>query len=285
MAYLPLILLVSAALFSGATVLSIVIAIRARREHRNTIFPVVREMEGLKTRRAIIASVIFLILTALTIGGWMATQKNPANILMAKEATLQTQTPQQILEVNSEPNNETGPVTESNAEQEEIDPTGSSDNPSNAPQIVGSTVIVTPDPTAPPTPSPQPEPTSSPTAAPTPSRKISSLPAPEGSSLGPITFGAEITEQQEALNPTEIFSIETEAIYAVFPYRGMKNGLPFTTIWYYQDKELAREEFDWSWGYSGRSFVFIKPRNPGTYKVELKIGDEIKASGVFEVMP
>ena len=76
MAYLPLILLLMAALFSGFTVLSVVIANRSRREEQNTIFPIVREMEGIRARWARIFAISLSTVSALSIGGWVATQSD-----------------------------------------------------------------------------------------------------------------------------------------------------------------------------------------------------------------
>lgn len=281
MAYLSLTLLVLAALFSGATVLAIIIALRAAKEQRNTIFPIVRESAGIKAKRALVTAALFLLLAAITIGGWTATQQNPDNVLQAHEATQQalaqeidTSAAEVASASEDQPTQETQPVA--------------TETPAPA-QITGSTVILTPEPTATASPTPQPAaPTVAPTDTPLPPTSTSNpspIPAPPGSSIGPISFALDITDRREAVNPTTSFSNTTDKIYAVFPYSGMKNGTLFSAVWSYQGREIMRDEFNWEWGITDRSYIFIRPVGAGTYKVEFFVGTELKADGEFEVIP
>jgi len=270
MPYLSLTLLISAALFSGLTVLFILLTIRSRREHKNTIFPVVREMEGIKAKRFVIASGVFLALAALSIGGWIATQQDPKNILIAKEATQQA-TLQQTRAIVT-PALSPSPVaptqqviSESQAAQGQVNPTAPPPTPTSAPTVTNATVV---------------------TATPaTPAKKTSPVPAPDGVSMGPIVFSSSVNDKREAENPTDVFDTQANKVYAAFPYRGMKNGVPFSVIWYYQNGEIARDDFEWDWGSKGQSYFFVKLRNAGVYKVEFRINDKIIAEGSFKVTP
>ncbi|MEM7033876.1 MAG: hypothetical protein AAF629_30320, partial [Chloroflexota bacterium] len=78
MAYLPLILLFAAALSSGVAVLLFTIYLRSSREKRNTIFPVVRETEALRATWARLGFILFAIVSAISAGGWFATQQRLA---------------------------------------------------------------------------------------------------------------------------------------------------------------------------------------------------------------
>lgn len=77
MASLPTILLVLAAVSVGATVIAILIAMRSAREARSAIFPIVREEETIRARRARIATFLLSATTALFLGGWLATLPLP----------------------------------------------------------------------------------------------------------------------------------------------------------------------------------------------------------------
>ena len=69
---LPTILLILAATSIGATVISILIAFRSEREARSAIFPIVREEETIRARRARIYIFAWSAITALFLGGWLA---------------------------------------------------------------------------------------------------------------------------------------------------------------------------------------------------------------------
>jgi len=72
MASLPTILLILAALSMGATVIAGLIAFRSQREATSAIFPIVREEEINRARRARISIFVWIAITALFIGGWLA---------------------------------------------------------------------------------------------------------------------------------------------------------------------------------------------------------------------
>lgn len=259
MAMLPLVLLIVSALFVGATVIAIITAMRSLRERRITIFPVVKETETLRAKRALLVAGIFAVLAATAIGGWAATQRQPENILRARAATEQARA-----EISA------APTAIPTATATPIPP-----NPAPAaPTIVGVSTIITPQPTATPTDTPP---------SPTPRIAANGTPLPANLSMGPISFALKVSDRREAIDPAETFNTLPERIYAVFPYSGMKNGLPFSVIWYYQDVELIRNDYVWEWGTTDRSFAFIKPVGLGTYRVELRVAGTTVAENSFEI--
>jgi hypothetical protein len=81
---LPTILLILAALSLGATVIAVMIALRSQREASSAIFPIVREEETLRARRARLSIFVWIAVTALFLGGWLATlRQNGASSEMA----------------------------------------------------------------------------------------------------------------------------------------------------------------------------------------------------------
>lgn len=312
--YLPLILLVSVALLSGATVVSIVIAFRATREYHNTIFPIVQEVEGIKARRARIAIIVFLLLTGITAGAWVATQRNPETMLVAmavgeRPAQRQILAPAPSTVMNSSDTSALPNETVENIAVEDISaPTDELVFPVAAtpPPVVNILDAPTNHPESSPS---QPEvvlATSTPTieavAASPVSKSAVTLksreeaPAlaiqaeesvsnflPRDIKIGPISFATRIDDRREAIDPSSVFDATAETIYAVFPYEGMKNGLLMSVIWYYQGREFLRDEYEWRWGSTDRSYAFVRPHGMGDYKVEIKIGSETLATGEFTV--
>jgi hypothetical protein len=69
---LPTILLILAALSVGATIIAAMVAFRSSREAQSAIFPIVKEEEANRARRARISIFIWLAITALLMGGWLA---------------------------------------------------------------------------------------------------------------------------------------------------------------------------------------------------------------------
>lgn len=270
-ALLPLILLFATALFAGGIVLSLVIAFRAWRERRITIFPMVAESESLRMKRALFGASIFLVLSALSIGGWAASLRSPQNPLRAEKpapaAALPSDTP--------------APTATAILSTPAPAPT---DTPFPTAVIVGSSTIITPEPTAAPTTAPTPPPPSAVAntnaAIPAPA----AAPLPAGLSVGPISFAINVSDRREPIDPAQRFDSVPARIYAVFPYQGMKNDLPFSVIWYYQNAELIRDEYVWEWGSTDRSFSFISPVGPGAYRVEIRVNNTPVAENSFEIV-
>jgi hypothetical protein len=306
--YLPLILLVSVALFSGAMVVSIVIAFRATREHHNTIFPIVQEVEGIKARRARIAIVVFLLLTGITAGAWVATQRNPETMLVAV-AAVERPAPTPSTVMNSPDTSALPNETVENIAVEDI----SARTDEQVASVAATPPLVVNILDAPPNP-----PESVPsrpevvlaTSTPTPEATVASpasesavtlksgeeAPAlviqaeepvsnfsPRDIRVGPISFATKINNRNEAIDPSSVFDATAERVYAVIPYEGMKNGLLMSVIWYYQGREFLRDEYEWRWGNADRSYAYVRPNGTGDYKVEIKIGSETLATGKFTV--
>jgi hypothetical protein len=101
--------------------------------------------------------------------------------------------------------------------------------------------------------------------------------------MGPIAFTAEINDRREPINSTTVFSDTVSRVYAAFPYNGMRNGLTWTHVWYFNDAEFSRGEETWKWGSADRSYVFTKLVGSGEYRLELLVNDELVASGAFTV--
>lgn len=267
MATLPAILLTLAAISMGATVISIIIVIRSTREARSTIFPIVREEEAIRARRARWFTIVAVSLTALFLGGWLAT-------------TFRFTSSDQITQ-----------VTET-VETKQPEPTFT-------PEPTSTQIVIIVDQTATVTATPSPLPTEtavptqplepSPTAAETETTEEAEtgeeveIALPAGVTVGPIQFATAVNDNVEPVNPQESFTTDIENIYAVFPYRGMENGLDVKAVWYQNGVELLRNESEWEWGSQGRFYTWIRPPGQGEYKLEVYVNDSVLATGLFEI--
>ena len=343
MATLPNILLLLVALSVGATVIAALIAFRSQREASIAIFPIVREEQASRAQRARISIFVWIAITALFLGGWLATLRlssppapttervqlldQPATNAPQEVAAIQpistdTRVPEPTPTQVEQPE-QPDPQTEVNAVEPEPVPTDTPLPLTNTPTAIPPT----PSPTHTNTPSPEPTSTPSPTdtavpptdtpvpatetSIPTVEPTVTSTqepdaptstatranirpeeaavvvssrtPAPDGVRLGPIRFATELTDDMEPVDPGALFPDGTRKIYAVFPYKGMSQGLDFRAIWYKNGTEVAREEGDWVWGSRARSFIFFSSQGEGLYKLELWVNDTVVATKLFEI--
>lgn len=310
MAYLPLILLLLVAFFSAVTTVALIISLRAHREYRNTIFPVVREVEAFRVRQARVVALISLVLAVAAFGGWFTSQQRSNSFLsntLLVRPVLPTDsfgnTTQAVitatLSLDASPTPSSDLIVQATVTSDIFSPV-----PSESPTVTETAtptpmlVTVVPDVTMTPNSTPIPTSTSIPPSAtataaevisptqaisPTPTPELPDVDVPVGASLGPLDFAEAISDDRRPIDPAQSFPADTERIYVVFPYEGMRNGLPLTIIWYYQGQEFLRDAYEWSWGSSDRSFAFISPVGSGDYQVELKIGQQTLAQGSFVV--
>jgi hypothetical protein len=324
---LPTILLILAAIGIGATVISVIIAFRSDREARSAIFPIVREEETLRAKRARIYIFIWAAITALFLGGWLASlQVLDDAPLIADAPVARPEQTETVTTVTEQPTQamESSPTSQAIGEQATSQETALADNPAPIATILTlSASAVTPPPpevpaaqpstdtplppppatdTAipatvsptdtplPPTATNTPAPTATYTPTPTPLSAAFAVPttgprtpAPSGARMGPIQFATQITENVEPINPGDLFDEGADRIYAVFPYRGMVDGVAFKAVWYQNGTELWREESRWEWGSDARFFSFFQDPTEGLYKLELQVNDSVLATGLFEV--
>ncbi len=105
MASLPTVLLILAALSAGSMVIAILIALRSQREAQSAIFPIVREEESVRAKRAKLSIFMWVAITALFLGGWLATLRLTDNDeTAATEPSAEQQATQAVaIEATAEP--------------------------------------------------------------------------------------------------------------------------------------------------------------------------------------
>lgn len=77
---------------------------------------------------------------------------------------------------------------------------------------------------------------------------------------------------------------EGAAIQARFNYRNMVPGTPWTYIWYYEGRELARGQEAWALGAQGTHLITVEAEFlPGRYRLELGLNNTLSATADFVV--
>ena len=296
MSLLSWLLVILAGLSLAAMVVSITIANRSAREARSTIFPVVREEETVRARRARIATSVMGVIAAIMAGAFflsgqlpslnVPTLPSPAEFIAIVESPVtEAESPAVEITTPTMPTETPLPATEDLTEEAKTPTSSQAELPT--PQSLSehaSTPAATPTPALPtPTPTPIVPATRPPTLS-SPTAVRSPVPGPVDVKLGPIAFATQITNRRDPISPTTTFSNTVNRVYATFPYIGMQNGLTWTQVWYFEDDEYSRGEGKWEWGTDDRSFVFTKLVGAGDYRLELYVSEELVASGEFTVL-
>lgn len=291
MSLLSWLLVILAGLSLAVMVVSITIANRSAREARSTIFPIVREEETVRARRARIISSVMGVIAAIMAGAFFLSGQLPSPGIsgpqLLAEIFPKVEPPATEKEIPIAPTETPVPPTKAQLPPTPGQLATATDQPAREATLPAK---VTPTP-VPPTltpvpPSPSPTITSSATRTsilPSPTTTGAPVPAPANVQMGPIDFATRIDDRREAVGPTTVFSNTVNQVYAAFPYSGMQNGVVWTQVWYFNDVEFSRGKETWEWGTDDRSYVFTKPVGAGNYRLELYVNDELVASGAFVV--
>ena len=98
-----------------------------------------------------------------------------------------------------------------------------------------------------------------------------------------IVFGL-LDRETGGLVGTSYVLPEGEAIQARFNYRNMTPGTPWTFIWYYEGRELARGDEVWTLETQGTHLITAEAEFlPGRYRLELGVNNTLSATADFVV--
>jgi hypothetical protein len=329
-------LLVTLAGLSLATMfVSWLVASRSAREARITIFPIVREEEITRARRARIISSLTGVVAAIMAGAFFLSGQVAAPTALPQMVAQATLLPAEPISADVTPRAQPPLATPAPSVVTPLPPSTQPPLATATPLPTMALVVVPPSPT-PTTPSTQPPPeTNTPEAIPpspraqpplgtatlppatasltstevtsdtaasaptTPSSPVSPVesaqpslgtptavaetPIPPGTQIGPIAFSTQVTSRRQPINPTTVFSDTVSRVYAVFPYRGMRNGMTWSQVWYFNGVEFNRGQDTWNWGATDLSYVFTKVVGVGTYRLELYVNNTLLSSGEFAV--
>ncbi|HMR63407.1 MAG TPA: hypothetical protein PKE64_05280 [Anaerolineae bacterium] len=282
---LPTILLILAAVSLGATCFMVMVAARSQREAVSAIFPIVREEERQRARRAWRSIFFWIAVTATFFGGWLATLTptgQSQSVVAQAERSLPELEAGQSLEAaaGSAASLETTLPVISSLAATELNPSppeeaGSDSNVGAANDPAAEVKLITP--TLVPTDTPE-SLTSAAIYLVDPPQ-----PAPAGARIGPIEFATEITADYRPVKAEATFNKNVQQIYAVFPFSGMTSNLNFSMVWSHNGQELLRDEGKWEWGAEARLYTFVRPQGEGLYQLDLYINSRVAATQQFEV--
>ena len=105
--------------------------------------------------------------------------------------------------------------------------------------------------------------------------------------IGELAFSDGLDAQYMPLKPGRVFQNPIDHLYALFSYKNMPLGAEWAAIWYRNGEEVYRKSTSWNQAASGLGFSDWQPDPtewlPGTYRVEILVGDILKAEGTFIV--
>jgi hypothetical protein len=285
MSLLSWLLVTLAGLSLAMMVVSLTIANRSSREARATIFPIVREEETIRARRARITASLMGVIAAIMAGAFFLSGQLPSPTAVPQPTTAGAIAAVESLVAETAVPTETPvPLVAEPQTRDEATPAAGQTSPTAQPaarESLPPTMTATP---IPPPPSSTLVPPSTPTPIPpSPTLAGTPAPAPASAQIGPIAFASQITTHREPINPTTVFSDTVSQVYAVFPYSGMLKGVNWTQVWYFNGVEFIRGQENWAWGSTDRSYVFTRLVGAGDYRLELYVNDELMSSGEFMV--
>jgi len=114
-----------------------------------------------------------------------------------------------------------------------------------------------------------------------PSKKVSGEPA-----IGSLTFAAEVTDDDEPIDPSYYFPAGTTHVYGVFEYSGIPEGAEFKYVYFRDGAEDVGNTFEWTRDSSGTYYVYLYNDDgiiPAEYDLYLYVNGELIQEGGFVV--
>jgi S1-C subfamily serine protease len=110
----------------------------------------------------------------------------------------------------------------------------------------------------------------------------------KGDLFGPITFGSELDRDKEIADPGTSFQSGIDALYAQFPYQGMRDGWEWTRRWSLDGRVVIDKSEAWEGGEQGKRFSLwiTNGKNAlpdGHYKLELFVQGQLVQSGEAQI--
>ena len=100
----------------------------------------------------------------------------------------------------------------------------------------------------------------------------------EDTELGDISFSTKISEQFQAVDPTNLFAVGNYTVYATFSYDGMVDGLAWAWVWRHEGEVVDGGNELWAYGEDGPGYIYYNPEggfNPGEYSLEVWVNGEL----------
>lgn len=102
-----------------------------------------------------------------------------------------------------------------------------------------------------------------------------------------IQFARELGDDLQPIEPSTEFDNPIDKIFGAFSYNNMSDGVQWSALWYRQGELVYYETKPWDGGTGGYGYTDWDPGSnewlPGTYEVQIFVGDAWKSSGFFTV--
>ncbi len=114
-----------------------------------------------------------------------------------------------------------------------------------------------------------------------------STPVSQEPIIGPITFAAGVTDDDQPVDAGITFPSEIEEIHAFFSYEGLSDSDTWERHWYQDDEEVGSGSGIWDAGESGTFDLSLtgggEPLGSGTWKLEIYVNGELAQTANFVI--
>jgi hypothetical protein len=100
----------------------------------------------------------------------------------------------------------------------------------------------------------------------------------ENTELGDISFSTKISDDYEAIDPTNIFAVGAYTVYATFSYDGMADGMSWAWVWRHDGEVVDGGNEYWAYGQDGPGYIFYNPEEgfrAGEYTLEVWVNGDL----------
>ena len=104
--------------------------------------------------------------------------------------------------------------------------------------------------------------------------------------IGLVAFAEAVDEGGQPVCPRIVFPPGTMAVYAVYEFSGMQNGVECQEVWLLNGEEEVSESYQWAEGAQGQSWAKLGSReelSPGDYELRIYVEGKLLRRGHFSV--
>jgi type VI secretion system secreted protein VgrG len=105
--------------------------------------------------------------------------------------------------------------------------------------------------------------------------------------LSSLEVAARLDNFNRAIEPQASFVLPSGRLFAAFTYDFLQDGVRWSAIWYRGDQIVCLETQPWDGGSGGYGYTECEPElgwQPGSYEIQIFLGETWKVSGRFEVL-
>jgi Tol biopolymer transport system component len=110
----------------------------------------------------------------------------------------------------------------------------------------------------------------------------------DGPVLSPVSFATRQDDRGWPLDASLQFTSAITTVQASFSYLGLRNGLNWERVWYFDEQEMLRGRGVWDAGPQGELTLSVQLAEggfvPGNYRLEIYVAGELLGQGSFDVV-